>query len=273
MNDTNKKQIIDCFTFYNELELLYYRLKSLYNYVDKFVLVEANQTFMGNLKQLYYKENKHLFKEFEDKIVHVIVDLPFINNINTNNNEQWINEKFQRNSIMEGINKLNLDINDLTIISDLDEIPDTKILLMLKENTINITSGISLEQDLYYYNLHCKHKGKWTLSKIVNYQELINKGPENVRQTKYPVLENGGWHLSYFGDSTFIQNKLKEFSHQEYNNDYYTNQERITNAIKEGKDLFGRGYVPIDYINIENNSYLPPLYNVYLLNFIHKNIN
>ena len=40
--------IVDCFTFYNELEMLYYRLSLLNDYVDHFVLVESNQTFAGN---------------------------------------------------------------------------------------------------------------------------------------------------------------------------------------------------------------------------------
>ena len=33
---------------------------------------------------------------------------------------------------------------------------------------------------------------------------------------------NGGWHLSYFGDSEFISNKLKNFAHQEYNSKEFT---------------------------------------------------
>jgi len=40
-------KIIDCFTFYNEIDLLYYRLSILYEHVDYFIIVEANQTFSG----------------------------------------------------------------------------------------------------------------------------------------------------------------------------------------------------------------------------------
>ena len=38
-------QIYDCFLFYNELELLNIRLYELYDHVDKFVLVESEETF------------------------------------------------------------------------------------------------------------------------------------------------------------------------------------------------------------------------------------
>ncbi len=40
-------KIYDCFTFYNEFELLELRLKLLAPYVDYFVLSEANVTLRG----------------------------------------------------------------------------------------------------------------------------------------------------------------------------------------------------------------------------------
>ena len=45
-------KIIDCFIFYNELDLLFYRLSVLNNVVDYFVLVEATKTHAGNDKIL-----------------------------------------------------------------------------------------------------------------------------------------------------------------------------------------------------------------------------
>ena len=273
---SNKKQVIDCFIFYNELELLYYRLKLLYNYVDKFVIVEANQTHMGNKKILYYNENKHLYKEFEDKIIHIVVDLPFKNEeININKNDQWKNENYQRICIKTELDKMNLNKDDLIIISDLDEIINPNILVN-KDNLLE--KGYTLEQDFYYYNLNCKHKEKWTRAKLVRYDELTNVGcSEKVRHiNNYSILQNAGWHLSYFGNIKFIQNKLKEFGHQEYNNNNYTNEDNILKAIKEGKDLFGRSWVPIEYVsinkNIPNNN-LPPQYDIYLNNYYNIDIN
>ena len=51
-------KIVDCFTFYNELDMLYYRLNLLYSHVDYFVIVEAKETHAGNPKKLYFEENK-----------------------------------------------------------------------------------------------------------------------------------------------------------------------------------------------------------------------
>ena len=51
-------KIVDCFTFYNELDLLLYRLNILYDVVDYFIIVEATHTFTGIEKNLFFKENK-----------------------------------------------------------------------------------------------------------------------------------------------------------------------------------------------------------------------
>ena len=66
--------IYDCFQFYNEIDILKIRLNVLKDVVDKVVLSESTTTFSGKSKPLYFEENKELFKEFEDKIIHVIVD-------------------------------------------------------------------------------------------------------------------------------------------------------------------------------------------------------
>ena len=56
-------KIYDCFTFFNEFELLEVRLNELYDVVDKFVLVEMAETHQGNPKPLLFLENRHKFKK------------------------------------------------------------------------------------------------------------------------------------------------------------------------------------------------------------------
>ena len=64
-------KIIDCFIFYNELELLNYRLNILYNIVDYFIIVESKYTFTGKEKELIFNENKERFSCFNDKIIYI----------------------------------------------------------------------------------------------------------------------------------------------------------------------------------------------------------
>ena len=62
--------IIDCFPFFDELDLLEIRLNELKDVVDVFVLTESSYTFTGIEKPLYFKENSERFKDFN--IAHTI---------------------------------------------------------------------------------------------------------------------------------------------------------------------------------------------------------
>lgn len=265
-----KPRIIDCFTFYNELDVLYYRLNLLYEHVDFFVLVEARQTHMGNPKRLYYKENADLYSRFANKIVHIIVDLPIpAEKLSVEKGEQWINEKFQRSSIMRGIEEINskcqLKSTDLCIISDLDEIINPNLLQNI--NQIPPYSGYALAQKMYYYNLNFLHKEIWTLAKMVTIEEIINLdyNPDAVRHRQYPIIQNAGWHLSYFGDVKHIKNKIQQFTHQEFNTANITDDAVLEKNITNGVDIYGRANVEIQRVD---ESDLPPLATTYLKNYI-----
>jgi beta-1,4-mannosyl-glycoprotein beta-1,4-N-acetylglucosaminyltransferase len=273
-------KIIDCFTFYNELELLNYRLNVLNDYVDYFILVEATHTFIGNEKELIFEKNKPGFENFKDKIIHIIVnDFPYtlINNAVEYENV-WKNENYQRICIDIGIKKLNLTNDDVIVISDLDEIPDPNVLKKIKNNELKIEFN-SLEMDFYYYNLNSKIHEKWYKSKVLSYAyykyitENLKLNCNDIRmniQMNQPsyIIKNGGWHLSYFGNYQFIKNKIENFAHQEYNNEKITSVENIEEKINTCKDLFGRNDCYISKIYVKDNLYLPPKYNVYLQNFV-----
>jgi len=266
-------KIIDCFIFYNELEMLNYRLSILNDYVDYFIIVESKYTFSGKEKEIYYNNNKDLFKQWHHKIIHIIVgDAPYIYpNIDYNKKEQWTNEKYQRNNIHLGISHLaqydKISNNDLIIISDLDEIPDMNKLKILKQLKFDICC---FEQDFYYYNLNSKIREKWYLSKILSYSHYkkINLLCDDIRNLKCDYIHRGGWHLSYFGNENFIKNKIQNFSHQELNNDDNTNTDKIKYRIDNQLDIFSRRDHIIDNIDKKNNDYLPPLEHHFIIKYI-----
>ena len=288
-------KIIDCFIFYNELKMLTYRLSILYDIVDFFILVESNQTFMGHPKPLFYNENKHLFKKFEDKIIHIIVDLPYVYpNINYKNKkpfqilnyhengEQWTNEAFQRESIKKGFENIYLEDSDYIIVSDVDEILNPNTLNEVKKNP-NFTFT-KLLQDSYTYSLNYKEKHIWSHPFLMSYnfyKQYISKFDPS-RMSKYiffskgysrvflnserlclnelrleftetKFLENGGWHLSFFGDEKFINNKYANFSHVEA-----WEENKIEKHIKTCL-----------HIPIKSNNNLPPFYEYYLSDFVY----
>tara|TARA_B110000008_G_scaffold279469_1_gene326657 strand:- start:3813 stop:4502 length:690 start_codon:yes stop_codon:yes gene_type:complete len=224
-------KIIDCFMFYNELDILIYRLNLLNDIVDYFIIVESTHTHVGKDKSLFFNENKHLFENFHNKIIHIIVDdLPYkYHNTIINNSDVWENERFQRNAISRGINCINNVSNtDVIIISDMDEIPNPYTLDKIKKKYIIVDIN-TLEMEHYYYNLHNRNVHKWNSCKIISYKKYneLNISCSNIRKKSCSKILNGGWHLSYFGDKYFIQNKIQNFAHQELNKHEYTDLEKI----------------------------------------------
>jgi len=272
-------KIIDCFIFYNELELLAYRLHVLGPIVDYFILVEARQTFVGADKPLYYEENKHdpRFAQFSEKIIHIVADMPHTQldgNVDTSRGDQWTNERFQRNCIGRGIEKIaaDLDDRDAIIIADLDEIPDPTTLHEIKIHHDSLPLGIyRLEQDFYYYNLNSLRNEKWYHCKMLTFQKYkeLNISCESIRFLRCDSIPRGGWHLSYFGDPQFIKNKLENFAHQEYNSEQYTDTREIQKRMEGCVDLFNRGTCINDMqrVAICDNEYLPPGYKTHLTAF------
>jgi beta-1,4-mannosyl-glycoprotein beta-1,4-N-acetylglucosaminyltransferase len=124
--------IYDCFTYFNEKELLYYRLKHLWSWVDKFVIVEADYTHRGVYKGFTLENllDTELFLWAKDKIIYVKKEIDLPSNLQTyqyqnhyqENSPYWMIENQQRNSIMDGLGETNDD--DIIIIGDLDEFPN-----------------------------------------------------------------------------------------------------------------------------------------------------
>lgn len=267
--------IYDCFTFFNELELLEIRLNILDKKVDKFVLVESTLTHQGKPKPLYYETNKHLFQKFHNKIIHIIVDdMP-----SYNGNNSWELEHYQRNGILRGLQ--NCTEKDCVIISDVDEIPniDNIDFNTIKKNTIYI-----FRQKMFYYYINCinafnNKKYRWHGSCLYRYSNKFT--PQDIREVSLKVqglfspklihrlycnimkiqqvylkgwnikfIEDGGWHFSYLGGIDKVIQKLESFAHTEYNKPEYKNPDKLKELIESGKDIFGRNFeyqfIPLD---------------------------
>ena len=279
----NIKKIYDCVTFFNELELLEMRLLIMNEYVDYFVIVEANRTFRGTEKPFYFEQEKERFNSYLHKIIYVKVeDMPIAIDKN-----DWSPDFFQRNCILRGLSQCN--DNDLIIMSDVDEIPSPEVLKGLRKNKlplsfyfkeqkrkrrnnryikwffkIRILSAFSqignyplvCQQDLYYYYLNCKSSGEWFGSIICKYKIFDN--PQRIRDLRFkiPRIRNGGWHFSYLGGLEKVVLKLKNINEGDIAN---YDSVFLQKCINEGIDLFERKgkeyeYTFTDREHIGNNA-------------------
>jgi beta-1,4-mannosyl-glycoprotein beta-1,4-N-acetylglucosaminyltransferase len=254
-NDNNDVRLFDCFLINTELDMLEFRLKTLDAVVDVFVLAEFNSTFSGNEKPLYFKDNMHRFSPYLHKISHIVIeDSPL-------EGSPWAREEYQRNALKRAFENVDptLQDQDLIILSDVDEVPDPITLLTLKRQGY-LRAVHAFSMDFYYYS---KMASSWEKAKIVRgkiFQEDVMDFSTMRADNSADLPLRGGWHLSYIGGIEFIQNKLQSFSHQEYNNDQYTNADKISDSIENGKDLYGRVEITFVVVELKDNDYLPVHY-------------
>lgn len=235
----------DCFTFFNELDLLEFRLRFMDPYVDHFVIAESNLTFNGKPKPYYFEEVKDRFKPWMHKIIHIPViqnaeGLSFENDERYNPaSSAWKLENEQRNALLGAGNQMADD--DLVIMSDLDEIPDPRILL--KINKANLPMAFSLL--FHYYYLNCQNIGesRWWKGCIAStgrqFKEITPQGLRDKRDV-YPSFAKGGWHFSFLGGAEKISYKIRSFAHTEYNNIEFYNEQHILESISKGEDVLKR---------------------------------
>lgn len=257
-------KIIDCFLFNNELKLLELRLLELYDIVDYFVLVESEFYFSGNKKPLHYLKNKNKFLKYNDKIIHITQKE---NHYDSKN--KWSNEIYQRNLINEGIKLLNLNDNDIIIISDCDEIPDPNTITDIKNNDID--NIYNLKMDMYYYNITCRALYGCQRSTVIKYSKYkeLNSDCEKITllKNKKDYKLPGGWHFSYYGGIDNIKDKIKNFSHQEFNKPEYLDDLKIKKQIENYDDLFFRKNEENHFfrrVELKENNYLPKNYKLLL---------
>jgi len=227
--------IIDGFIFYNELDLLEIRLYELEPVVDKFVLVEGTHTHQGSEKPLYFDEHKSWFSRYN--IEHIVV--PTLHPKKPTAQQVWENESFQRNQIALGMTDFP---DDVGMVSDVDEIPSRGLIASL--NRIKLPIKVKQRMSYYFMNM-VSPTMVWHGTTIAPSSEVRRITPQKLRDCIFsPDMPStpGGWHFSYLGTPEFIVDKLKNFTHSEYNKPEYTDPAKIKQLIGEGKDILGRGY-------------------------------
>lgn len=222
----------DTFTFFNELDLLELRFEILDKYVDHFILVESEQTFSGQLKPLYYKENKERFKKWNDKILNIVVP-----NIEVNNGNL-----FERHYLCyEAIEKTLMGLGkpeDIAFCSDLDEIWNPDILKLVDDNSH------SLIQHNYSYYLNYLSNEEWTGSLMTKVKNIF-VGFNKLNRTAKPFpLRDGGWHFSNQGGVEQIIKKLEAYDHSNEVLPMLSKFEGygIKDRMEKGYDFLGRQF-------------------------------
>ncbi len=248
--------VYDCIPFFNELDILNLRLHILDPLVDKFIIEEATVTFSGEPKELCFEKNKELFREFLPKIEYIVVDN---SPADATTHER---DRFQKNALEKGLK--DAEDEDVIILSDVDEIPNPKVLERLIAE-FDPDKIYHLAQRMFYCYLNMEEvsgsllsitgefpnveRKMWLGTKIFSKKNIPAKGIILLREASVTApnavrVADGGWHFGYMGSrhesdvSKRIGTKVVAAAHQEYNKQDILAEAR--DRLLLGQDMFGR---------------------------------
>lgn len=230
--------IYDCTMFFNENDLFEIRLHQHWNFIDKFIVVEAGETHTGVKKP--YNFDHERFKEFSDKIHYVTFDnfeteiSKYPNLIDhsilaavgpAHDKMDWTRDHFQFNYMLKVLNDLAADDNDVIYFSCLDEIIketafDTCVSLINETPWIGDMNPVfSFNLNLYAYKINLMHR-HWTqhyAGNLTTFRNFKQHLPAAIRQRirTHEPIPNAGWHFTFLDptDGEMVLAKQQSWAH------------------------------------------------------------
>ena len=203
--------IIDTFLFNNEFDMLDIHLKITENYVDKWIVLEANKTLSGLPKEFHLANNFQKYQQkYGNKLELVSIDLE------PNHPHPSYYETGMRRGFRKSLEKY--DQEDIIVHGDLDEIIDPtkwhKILQTLEEQN----KPVSCTLQMYVYKFDQISDRFWKGSVVAKKRMFdtphdLYKGNLEIVKRKdrnhcVNVDEVVGWHWTWFGSDEIIKNKV-----------------------------------------------------------------
>jgi len=224
-----KGRIFLCTIYNNEAEMAYIQIWRLYDYIDKFIIVTSNMTFSGVPKSLSFYPFDDNIQSYKDKIEIVYynnicnkLEYPSISKI-------WCIEKSQRDYAKIYIEEnYNPSEKDLLLVVDIDEILTKEGIKYIKNNP---PKDFYFIKGAFYFPFFFHRVKDWDRSLIVRYNKSMKTLSKyramkitnnNTLKYRYNPSKPLITHCSYcFKNIEEYKNKLKSFSHQEYNRPPY----------------------------------------------------
>lgn len=221
-------KIYDCFTYFNEKELLELRIRLLGGVVDKFVVCEADHTHTGVYKGFSCRA---ALKELglEEKVEVIELKLPN----KAEEPDNWRRENAQRDALVGALGE-----GIAAFICDCDEIPNPEIVrdYVKRANELadcvirlpmhflmgraDLVATAEDGREKFWANAYIclsHHFKNHTLTQIRESFSFPNfPFPfKNVVLSEKGVVQHVGWHMSWMGDSERRKLKFRSFMHFE----------------------------------------------------------
>ncbi len=232
------------FTYNGEFQILKLHLAILNDYVDKFIIVEANKTFTGQDKQLYFFRDQRFFKQYWKKIDYYVVndwdDVALwdqaLNSPNTKGASHWKREFYIKESIHKALKAFNVQPDDTLFIGDVDEIIDP-----LSEFESN--HPVKAKLRVYANHLNNLSSEEFYGTLITQYKDIQGVCLNHLRSDT--SLNSGkdylGWHFTNMGGPEEVRRKLNDsYTPETYNT--LEVQQLLTDRIRSDTDYLGRPF-------------------------------
>lgn len=231
-------KLYDCFTFYNEFDLLEVRLNHLYDKVDRFIIMEGSLTHRSKPKPWNLEPwLQTRYEKFCDKIDYYKVKL-------VENADPWVLENLQRDAISVALG--DKDDKDVAMISDCDEIPSYEFIEEAKKRAELSFLPLAAQQLAcnWYVDTYDPNT-LWVGTVAASVVAIKTLTPQHFRnnRARYSKCVSGGCHFTYLGNNDTVINKIENFSHSEFDLPEYKNSKLLFERRLRMEDPFGRpGY-------------------------------
>ena len=204
----NQRKAYDCFLYDGEIDALEIRLHELANVITRFVIVEADTTFVGQRKTLSFDPFDPHVAPFTARIRNVVVkDMPPGEN-------SWQREAWQRNAILRGIPDASDD--DLVLLSNVDEIPRAATVQEIVGDTKNRIFGLQLSFYSFFVNYRniAGPEPAATCTVAARRADFEKIAPHDLRnaarrgELPVRVLPDAGWHFTCLMGASGVRRRL-----------------------------------------------------------------
>jgi len=237
--------VYDCCSFFNENDIFEIRLNQHWDFVDKFIVVEAGETHTGLKKQLNFDHER--FKPYADKIIYVSFD-NFADTIEEfpeyydalsamlhDNRPEWIRDSYQNNYVFKVLNDIGAQDDDIVFWAPPDEMIRREAFELALErfNTTErfdvVDSSNRVKVDgirpmfrfclrfhVFKFNLLVSEQEvQPVITQFGNWNKLFPSLARDVSISTHEPILDGGWHFSYADDSNGerVLEKMKSWAH------------------------------------------------------------
>ena len=237
--------VYDCCLFFNENDIYEIRLNQHWDFVDKFIVVEAGETHTGLMKPLNFDHER--FKPYASKIEYrsfdsfeeAIEQFPeYYDELDAQIHDykpEWIRDNFQGNFCFKVLKDIGAQDDDIVLLSPPDEMIRREAFEIARErfdtterfSVVDAHGRVKVDDirpifqfcmrfHVFKFNLLVSEQEvQPIITQYGNHTKIFPSLARNVSLSTHPPIPDGGWHFSYAddGDGERVLAKMKSWAH------------------------------------------------------------